>query len=170
MSFGLGQPTGFGGSLQPASIQQDEIDSSTPWVAASDGNLPMLQTALAQLNLGVTASDENGYTLLQAAASYSQIAVMQWLLAQNSLLIHAVDGEGDSALHYASTEIACRILVDANIDSNVRNQSGRTALETKMEELNELIQEEDYEETDEDAMELRRVVSFLTSLHDASCI
>ena len=86
--FGLGQPVQ---TLPPAS----EIDSSTPWMAASEGNLLLLKHCMQTMGLNVNAADENGYTLLQAAASYDQMEILQFLLSQNAN-VHAVDNDGDS--------------------------------------------------------------------------
>ena len=145
--------------------QQDaSIDSSTPWIAASDGNIRLLQESLAKLQLPVTAADENGYTLLQAAASYSQIETMQWILSalpQPATDVNAVDHEGDSALHYASSADSCQLLLAAMIDKNIRNKDGKTALEAKREELQEMILDEDYDEDDVDATALRECINYL---------
>ena len=145
-------------------VASQPIDASTPWVAAADGNLPLLQASLAKLELGVGSKDQSGYTLLQAAASYSQIVVLQWILAQN-VNIQDVDCDGDSALHYASTMEACKILVENGIDIQIRNSSGHTALATKQLELNELMEDEDYEENDPDSVTLKKLVDYLVSLN-----
>jgi ankyrin repeat protein len=161
MNFGMGQQ-------QPASSTNNEssIDSSTPWMAASEGNLPLLQESLTKLQLPITAADENGYTLLQAASSYGQIQLIQWLLSnmpQPLTDLNAVDQEGDSALHYASTDEACRVLVTANIDTTIKNISGKTALEAKQEELQELMDDEDFDDEDLDAAALRACIQYLSS-------
>lgn len=155
MSFGLGRAA-------PA-VNQEAIDSSTPWMAAADGDLNLLQSALNHLHLDVSAADENGYTLLQAAASYNHLQIMQWLLSQN-VPINAVDNEGDSALHYAATTDAVRLLVDSGIDTSVRNREGKTALESKRDELTEAMEDEDYEEDDDEAQALKSIVSYLSGL------
>lgn len=179
MSFGLGS------AAAAAPTNQQDIDGGTPWVAASDGNLNLLQASLAQLQLPVTAADENGYTLLQAAASYGQISVLRWLLSSPapanqqpqaaaagsvvvSSMVNAVDGDGDTALHYASTVDAAKLLCEeARIDPTIRNNAGKTALQAKQEELQELMEDEDYEETDEDAVKLRSVITYLSSSESA---
>ena len=165
MSFGLGRRTA---ATIPSAVV---VDASTPWLAAADGNLSLLQSSLTQLRLSpAQAADENGYTLLQAAASYSQIAVMEWLVLRqvpnsSSAVVNAVDRDGDTALHYASTVEAAKFLVQvAHIDASVRNGAGQTALESKQAELDEMMQDEDNDEDDQDFVNLRSLVEYLKSL------
>lgn len=155
-TFGLGK-------APAANNSSEDIDSSTPWVAVADGNLPLLQSSLKALSLQPSAADENGYTLLQAAASYSHLDIVRWLLSQR-VNVNAVDGEGDSALHYASTVDAARLLIQANIDASLVNSSGLTALETKREELQEMMEDDGYDEEDSDAIHLRSIIDYLTQL------
>ena len=53
------QAMSFGG-FQAGSSQAAEIDESTPWVAAGDGNLALLQESIAKLGLAPNAADSNG--------------------------------------------------------------------------------------------------------------
>jgi hypothetical protein len=180
MSFGLGQQSSGSGdgvttAASPA-VPVGDVDASTPWVAAADGNLPLLQRALHLLNLTVAAADDNqGYTLLQAAASYGQIPVLTWLLSQVQAkvagvpdvtqLANAVDRDGDSALHYAGTAATARFLVvEAGIDVRLRNSVGLTALEAKRRELEEIMCDEDFEEDDVDYLHAKEIVEYLQSL------
>lgn len=216
-SFGLGkqqqqQQSHNSGSASSAVHQQQQqqqppVDDSTPWVAAADGDLPLLQHALRQLNLPVTAADENGYTLLQAAASYSQLPVLTWILEQArqqqqqqppppsssqqqqeqeqppslpllSQFVNAVDRDGDSALHYASTAEVARVLVEETssaavvVDTQLRNGSGLTALQSKRAELDELLSADDVDEDDDnvDVRQLKELIAYLETLDGAeSC-
>ena len=162
-SFGLGRT-----DAAAAARSTEPLDASTPWVAAADGNLPLLQATLQALQLPVTAQDENGYTLLQAAVSYNQAHIWQWLAAQPDFTVHAVDGEGDSALHYAGTVAAAQFLVQGGIDVTKRNADNQTALEKKQEELQEMRQDEDFEETDEEYVQLLGMVDYLSNLTSMS--
>ena len=156
--------SGFGLGSASAAASDQPIDNSTPWVAAADGNLALVQSSLTTRNLPAGASDEHGYTLLQAAASYSHMNVLKWLLTQD-IDVNAVDNEGDTALHYASTAEAARFLIEvAKVDQTIRNQGGRTALQSKREELEEMQLDEDYDEDDQDAVNLRAVIGYLSSL------
>jgi ankyrin repeat protein len=172
---------GLGRTLAPAAASQQPVDNSTPWVAASEGNVPLLQHALTTLQLTAQCADEHGYTLLQAAASYSQVAVMQWLLspqaaahhaagnaAGSSVDVNAVDNEGDSALHYADKVVAAKFLVEtAGMDTSITNAMGKTAILAKQDELNEMMQDEDMEDDDEDLIHLRALTEYLNSLNAA---
>jgi Ankyrin repeat len=187
MSFGLnpldGRAGGFGGntnSHQSAVI----VDSSTPWTAIAEGNLTWLQQSLEQLQYPVSVADEvQGYTLLQAAASYNQSHILNWLWSQIMLLnndtngVHhvscphggwqnAVDFDGDTALHYAGSVESMKFLIDvANINIHVKNTSGMTALDTKRTEMNEMEQDEDeFDEDDVEYKQLKDIVQFLESI------
>lgn len=156
-TFGLGQPIQ---TLPPAS----EIDSSTPWMAASEGNLLLLQHCMQTMGLQINAADENGYTLLHAASSYNQMEIMQFMLSQN-VNVHAVDSDGDSALHHAGTAQTTQFLIQvAKANPTLKNAEGKTALQAKMEEMNELIQDEDIDDDDEDLMKLKDIVAYLSNV------
>jgi len=89
---------------------------------------------------------------------------MEWLLSQN-VDPNVADNDGDTSLHYASTEAAVRFLCErAGVDRTKRNGSGRTALDEKRAELEELMADEDYEENDDDAVKLRSIISYLSNL------
>ena len=144
---------------------QSNIDSSTPWMAASEGNLTLLQSSLSKLNLPLSASDENGYTLVHAAASYGKMDILQFLLASGQINIHATDNDGDTCLHYAGTVDACRFLIDVGkANPQQVNGSGKTALQAKQEELKEMMEDEDIEDDDEDLETLKNVVAYLSTM------
>ena len=158
-SFGLGQTSA------PIQVSyQGQLDSSTPYMAASEGNLALLQHALTSLNLPLSAADENGYTLLHAAASYNQVEIMQYLLT-NRVNVQATDNDGDAALHYAGSAQVAQILVQVGkANPGQRNNQGKSALQAKQEELNEMMQDEDVEDDDEDLETLKGIVQYLSSL------
>jgi ankyrin repeat protein len=159
-SFGLGKATTTNAPI----IEQDNMDASTPWMAASEGNLALLQSSLQQLNLPLTAADENGYTLLHAAASYNHLGMVQFLIS-NGADIHAVDKDGDSVLHYAGNVASAKMLVEVGQANLARtNAQGKTALQAKQEELVEIMHDEDMDEDDEDVDLLKDVVAYLASL------
>eukprot|EP00521_Asterionellopsis_glacialis_P009086 CAMPEP_0195284784 /NCGR_PEP_ID=MMETSP0707-20130614/2870_1 /TAXON_ID=33640 /ORGANISM="Asterionellopsis glacialis, Strain CCMP134" /LENGTH=161 /DNA_ID=CAMNT_0040344181 /DNA_START=117 /DNA_END=602 /DNA_ORIENTATION=+ len=158
-SFGMGQS-------QAPSTAANAVEPSTPWMAVSEGNLPLLQSALSVLQLPATAADENGYTLLHAAASYRQLAVMTWLLqTPQSVPVNAVDGDGDTALHHAESLDAIKFLIEqGGADPNVRNAEGKSPLQAKQEELKELMEEDD---DDDDVKNLNEIVAYLQGKEQA---
>jgi len=161
-SFGMG-------AASAAAVPAEQIEASTPWLAAADGKLSLLQSSLAHLNLTVAAADENGYTLLHAAASYGQLPVMEWILSQirqfpeeqQLAAINAVDKDGDSALHYAGTLEAAKLLVDVGIHATLKNGQGKTALEAKVEEMTSMMEEDEEDSDSEDAENLRKQIQYL---------
>jgi ankyrin repeat protein len=155
-SFGLVEQNASG------TASNDEMDSSTPWMAASEGNLPRLQNALSTLNLPVIVADENGYTLLHAASAYAQVTIIEWLLTQN-VNVNATDNDGDSALHHTEDAITAKFLVErGRIDPTLRNSEGKTSLQAKQDDLNELMTDE--EDDSEEASKLRELIAYLESI------
>jgi hypothetical protein len=157
-SFGLGSP-----SSQDPSSAAAEMDASTPWIAASDGNLPLLQNSLAELNIPVTAADENGYTLLHAASAYAQIHVMEWLITKG-VPVNAVDSDGDTPLHHVDDVSAAQLLIEkGKANPMIPNSSGKTPLQVKLGDLEELMEDEDDDDSDE-AAKLRELISYISSV------
>ena len=158
-TFGLGNATS-----NQAFVATHKIEPNTPWMAASEGNLALLQQSLTTLSMPITAADENGYTLLHAAASYNQMEILQFLLS-NGCNVHAVDNDGDSALHYAGNAQTAQMLVEiGKANFQQVNQEGKTALQAKKEELEEMMQDEDIEDDDEDLESLKGVVEYLSRI------
>lgn len=165
-SFGLSAPA------QAVVLGNSPMDVSTIFSAASAGDLPMLQAAMARLNFSPTSSDENGYTLLHAASSYNQMGIQKFLLDnldRNNpafvAYVNAGDNEGDTALHYAGSADSARMLIeDGRIDPNKVNNEGKTALQAKKDELDEMMQDEDIEDDDEDVEILQKLIQYLSSL------
>ena len=75
---------GFVNTMDSKLHGEESIDDSTPWVAASDGDLDLLKKSLRTLRLNAGATDHNGYTLIHAAASYSQLEIIKWIISQES--------------------------------------------------------------------------------------
>jgi hypothetical protein len=157
----------FGG-FQAQQSQSTQIDESTPWVAAGDGDLPLLQSSIAQLNLSPNAADSNGFTFLHAACGYGRIKVIQWLLGLNAdsivIDVNAKDGDGDTPLHHCDDVDTAKILIEAGADTTIKNCDGKTALEVKQEDLDEGDDEDDSD--DEDRSKLKELVEFLTIQRD----
>lgn len=167
-SFGLSSPA----QSTAAANATGPVDVATVFSAASEGNLPLLQSAMAQLNFAPTTADENGYTILHAASSYSKLGILKFLLDnldRNNpgfvAFINVGDNDGDTALHYAGNTDAARMLIqDGRTDPNKVNSQGKTALQAKTEELEEMMQDEDIEDNDEDVEILQKLIEYLSSL------
>jgi ankyrin repeat protein len=166
VAFGLQSPSAAAAAA--AAATEEPVEPGTPWIAAADGKLSLLQASLQQLQLPLGVADENGYTLLQAAASYGQLPVLQWILSHATCtlnLVNAVDQEGDSALHYAGTVEAAKILVQVgNINVALANKQGKTALQAKQEELQQLMDDEDEDSDSEDIGSLKKQIEYLSHL------
>ena len=91
---------------------------------------------------------------------------MQWLVhAPQAVNVNAVDTEGDSALHYADKVEAATFLVQSGIDTALLNTAGKTALQSKQEDIDEMMADEDTEDDDADLLNLRALIEYLTSLN-----
>uniref|UniRef100_A0A7S1UWS1 Uncharacterized protein n=1 Tax=Grammatophora oceanica TaxID=210454 RepID=A0A7S1UWS1_9STRA len=164
-SFGLGSSNANG--VQNGSAPPDQVESCTPWTAASEGNLALLQASLQQLNLAVSTVDENGYSLLHSAASYNQVEIMRWLLqhqpAAGAVNVNAADSDGDTPLHHTEKVEAARFLVEiGRADPNVQNREGLTALASKEKDLADEMDEDN--EDDDDMMDLKAMIAYLKSV------
>jgi hypothetical protein len=148
---GFGQATAEAGSTP--------VEPSTPWVAASDGNLALVQKSLSALQLQPNAADPNGYTLAHAAAAYNQIHILKWLLSQpGGCKVNAQDSDGDTPLHHVEhLEAAQFLLEQMAANPSVKNGDNKTAMNVKMEEMMEQMVDPD-EDVDE---ELKALVEYL---------
>ena len=160
----------FGG-FQAVASQSAEIDESTPWVAAGDGDLALLQESISKLNLAPNAADSNGFTFLHAACGYAREEVIRWLLGLNNkgdattivVDVNAKDAEGDTPLHHCDDVSSAKLLIEGGADCAIKNDEGLTALDVKEEELKEGDDEEEDSE-DEDREKLKELVVYLKSI------
>ncbi|GAB9462774.1 Ankyrin repeat-containing protein [Globisporangium polare] len=105
------------------------------WMAASDGDLEAVKTFLAEGG-DVNAKDENGYTPLQAAVSYSHAELVVFLL-QNGATVMLGDNENDTALHVCEKVEIAKILLAHGAELNARNAEGRTPYDAAIEDEHE---------------------------------
>jgi len=171
------QPSAFASNTNIYTNTNTIIDSSTPFLAASDGNLPLFQQSLSHLSIDATISDTNGLTPLHSAASYNQIHVMKWILTNssqspsqnnNKVDVNARDSDGDTPLHHCDHVEAARILVElGNADFMMKNEDGYTALQVKEEELKEILEDDDGEDSDdEDCVNLKKLIEYLREIEN----
>ncbi|CAI5713663.1 unnamed protein product [Hyaloperonospora brassicae] len=109
--------------------------SENVWTAASDGDLESVTAFLASGG-DVNAKDENGYTALQAAVSYSHMELVGFLLARGADL-QLGDNDGDTPLHLCETVECATLLLEAGADLNARNADGRTPYDVAIQDENE---------------------------------
>jgi Ankyrin repeats (3 copies) len=176
-AFGLSTSEGSESAANSSLLTETgRIDQSTPWVAAADGDLVLLQSAAQTLEGRLSkplasAADENGYTLFHAAASYGHRHIVEWLLFpltdnedQRASAVNATDHEGDSALHYTDDLNMAKYLVEhLGIDVSIRNNSGLTALESKKVELQDSMDDESEDEEEEEISNLKEMIAYLES-------
>ena len=165
MSFAFGGGASSS-SDQPAATQAaPKVEPSTPYIAAGDGNLKLLQTALQTLNLAPNAADDNGFTFAHAAAAYSRVNVLRWLFTQDGVDVNAQDADGDTPLHHCDEVEAAKCLIEeGNADITIKNSNGYTAREAKEEELQEDQDDEEEEDSDdEDRIAMKELVEYLKS-------
>lgn len=141
----------------PFEFPSDPSDIDNVIIQSGEGNLSMVQRVLP--SLGLTYSDENGYSCLHAAAAYSQLPVLQWLL-ESGIDPNLPDADGDTPLHHCDGVEAARVLVAYGADVNLRNKEGRTPLGRANAEV---VREgdEDYDEEDVENNKMKEVVAYL---------
>ena len=151
----------FGG-FGVANVANDApIEKCTPWVAASDGNLELVQKALTVLNLTPSTPDENGYTLVHAAAAYNQRHVLEWLMTQTDVNVNAQDDDGDTPLHHVDNVDAAKFLIESmQAIPTIVNSENKTAFQVRQEELQEQMDDEEEDEDDD----LKALVEYLKTV------
>lgn len=152
----------FGGFGVTNVASDAQIEKCTPWVAASDGNLDLVQRALVTLNLTPSTPDQNGYTLVHAAAAYNQKHVLEWLMTQKDVNVNAQDNDGDTPLHHVENVDAAKFLVESmQAIPTIVNSENKTAFQVRQEELQEQLDDEE-EDEDEDLKELVEYLKAVT--------
>ena len=171
-SFGLAQSDSTANSTG-VHDDKDPVDIATIFSAVSEGNLALLQSSMTLLNFPIATADQNGYTLLHAASSYNQLGILQFILNNldtNNIncttYINAGDTDGDTALHYAGSADAANFLVQHfRINTTIVNSLGKTALQTKEAELDEMKNDEDIEDDDEEIEVTKKLISYLQHIN-----
>ena len=95
-------------------------------------------SSLAQHPRLASASDAHGYSLVHAAVSYSQLAVLRELIQTYKVDVNMLDEDGETPLFVAETSDVARCLVEElGADYGIRNAEGKTAEEKFAEEEGE---------------------------------
>lgn len=172
----------FGLSQTGAQIEKERLSSNTeessPWIAASEGNLPLLQALMQNHSVSsINVKDEYGYTLVHAAASYNQIHILNWIVSKINVeatekhqlldVINVKDNDGDTPLHHCEDIEAAKFLVENGARIHERNRESLTAIDVKENELEEMTNDEDMIE-DEQVRKTKALLNYLRSIdHDS---
>ncbi|KAJ3018547.1 hypothetical protein HKX48_002826 [Thoreauomyces humboldtii] len=118
--------------------------SSNIWIAAAEGGLELIEHLLQHGGpndspLSPNVKDENGYTPLHAAASYSHLPLIDLLVTTHGADVNITDSDGDTPLHMCETRAAAEKLVTLGCDVNVRNDEGKLAIEVADEDEREEV-------------------------------
>eukprot|EP00160_Parvularia_atlantis_P021053 Unigene8966_Nuclearia_a/m.27450 Unigene8966_Nuclearia_a/g.27450 ORF Unigene8966_Nuclearia_a/g.27450 Unigene8966_Nuclearia_a/m.27450 type:complete len:176 (+) Unigene8966_Nuclearia_a:57-584(+) len=97
------------------------------WIAASDDRRSDV-VAMLDAGASVDARDDNGYSPLQAAASYGHAELLELLLKRGANPIIR-DCDDDTPLHQAETVACAQLLLDHGADLLAKNSEGLTAEE-----------------------------------------
>ena len=83
--------------------------------------------------------------------------------------VNAADSDGDTAIHHAGSVAAIQCLVEqGHANPHLVNAQGKTALQAKQEELDQLLQDPEEDDDCEDAESLKRQIAYLSSLSPPS--
>ncbi|KAK9478528.1 ankyrin repeat-containing domain protein [Lipomyces japonicus] len=122
------------------------------WTAASDNNRAVVESYISSGKHTPNDRDASGYTPLHAAASYSHVDLLRYLVS-NGGEINLTDEDGETPLFVVETAATAKVLVEElKADWRVRNVEGFTALEKFEKEI------------EEDGEQLEEVVEYLKTL------
>ncbi|CED84727.1 FOG: Ankyrin repeat [Phaffia rhodozyma] len=107
------------------------------WIAAGDGDLERVKDLIENQNLSPNVPDENTYTPLHAAASYSQLDVLTYLLSKGGN-INLTDEDGETPLFTVESVDTARFLIENGADVAWKNKEGLNAAENLEEEFPEV--------------------------------
>jgi ankyrin repeat protein len=75
-----------------------------------------------------SARDAHGYSLVHAAASYNQLAVLRDLVQKYNANVNITDEDGETPLFATEkTEVAKCLVEELGADTTIQNQEGQTA-------------------------------------------
>lgn len=98
------------------------------WVAAGDGDLDRVRELIEQQSLSPNVPDPNTYTPMHAAASYGQIAVLEYLIARGGD-VNVTDEDGDTPLYAVENVETARFLVEHGAVVERINHEGISPIE-----------------------------------------
>ncbi|KAJ2591862.1 hypothetical protein H4R99_006602 [Coemansia sp. RSA 1722] len=112
------------------------------WIAASDGNLARVQELVEKDKAIVNAKDQNGYSPMHAASSWSHLHVLKYLI-ENGGDVNITDPDGDTPLHICEDKECAALLLEHGADPSIENHEGlspvHTTLENEATEVTEML-------------------------------
>jgi len=167
-------------SLFAAASDACSDEPANPWTAAASGNLAFLQ-AFFLAGDGANPRDQFGYTPLHAAAAYGHAHILRWYFSlpmAAGVDPNVPDDDGDTPIHHCERRETALILISESggrVDPSVRNGEGKTALESKLEELHNAVvemksmgldasMEQVCEQEDAEVSALRDLVGYLNNV------
>ncbi|KAK2072413.1 hypothetical protein P8C59_006770 [Phyllachora maydis] len=103
--------------------------TQNPYLLAAD-NPQGLLALLREDPTIASDQDENGYSLVHAAASYDHLDLLRALVRDFNVPVDLKDEDGETALFVVETPVAARVLVEElGLDVKIKNNEGQTAME-----------------------------------------
>ncbi|KAK9447953.1 ankyrin repeat-containing domain protein [Limtongia smithiae] len=111
--------------------------TSNYWIAASDNNIPAVRAYLATGSHTANDQDPNGYTALHAAASYSHLDLLRFLVSEGGN-VNITDDDGETPLFTVENVEVAKVLVEEfKADWRHTNSAGQTARQKLEQEIEE---------------------------------
>ncbi|RKF81705.1 Ankyrin repeat-containing protein [Golovinomyces cichoracearum] len=110
------------------------MESPNVFLLAADDTSRLLDVLQENPSLA-SSQDENGYSLLHAAASYNHLDLLRTLVTKYNVNVNVKDEDGETAIFVVETVECARLLVEElHADITIRGIDGKTALEKFTEE------------------------------------
>ena len=113
----------------------DAVDNI--WVAASNGNVALVQSLLQHDPALINAQDDHGYSPLHAATAYAHHDLLEFLLQHPDINVNIQDEDGDAPLHLAEDLASVQLLLAHNANPLLANCAGLRPAETAYREDHE---------------------------------
>ncbi|KAK2836976.1 hypothetical protein FQN49_006530 [Arthroderma sp. PD_2] len=109
---------------------------NNPYVLAADNPTELLRQLRDENKpLNPSMQDGTGYSLIHAAASYSQLELLRALVNELNVDVNLLDGDGETCLFAVeAVEIARCLVEELGVDKTRKNNDGATAAEKITEE------------------------------------
>ncbi|KAI8821433.1 ankyrin repeat-containing domain protein [Fimicolochytrium jonesii] len=111
-------------------LELPDYSRTNIWLAAAEDRSDLVEHFLKYggpdgTPLAPDVKDENGYTPLHAAVSYSNIQIIKMLVTQYNADVNVTDNDGDTPLHVCETVEAAECLKELGADMTRENDEGK---------------------------------------------